>query len=657
MKKLLLSILTLCCAVAAGAQTDVKFDFDNNATALFGIEGRSSNDSSDGDITEAVTATLDGVKLTVSAMAEGAKTPNRLWATSPTLRMYSGTMTIDAGSHKITGIKVTQGKWNASNEFDSGTFANNVWSPSGDASKVVLTIAGNTQLKDMTVSLDGAEPEPEPEPEPTPEIDPSTLPGSGLGTQASPFDVTRAIAFCEKVGETATEKDYYVSGTVSKLHEKYANTFWMSADGTEGAEIEFYNGTGLQGSVLVAGDVKVGDKIVAFGKLVNYKGNTPELNTGCQIYSINGKIDKDPIETEGDGSEAKPYTVADIKGMGKTTSDGNSYWVKGFIIGNASSATALAEGDKITDTNIALAASASDTEFIPVAIPAGDLRAVLGVATNPNNVGREVMVYGTLEKYFSVAGVKSVSDYKWLGDEPEPQPGEEEQIFAIDFREYVDLTLLWNEGWEFYTTDTGTEDPETGDYGEADNILLKSDDGLVFDGSAYAELTCAMVYTPFFDISEYTGVYAQWAEKCKNFYSDEYINGLDASIAFCIYYDEEGNDGGEIGYEGARAKNNGDWATCKFAIADDVEGLRDLTFFYFLYYSSPADPDKGLEEDKGYWAVKNFELYGVKKGGSAVERIEPIPAEELQIFDVQGRKQASLKKGLNIVNGRKVFIK
>ncbi|MCF0195544.1 MAG: hypothetical protein HUK00_10280 [Bacteroidaceae bacterium] len=438
MKKLLLSILTLCCAVAAGAQTEVKFDFDNNATALFGIEGRSSNDSSDGDITEAVTATLDGVSLTVSAMAEGAKTPNRLWAGSPTLRMYSGTMTIDAGSHKITTIKFTQTKWGASNTFDSGTYASGTWTPSGDVSCVVLTVGANTQMKDVTVTLDGAEPGPEPEPEPTPEIDPSTLPGSGLGTLESPFDVTRAIAACEKVGETATEKDYYVSGTVSKLHEKYANTFWMSADGTEGAEIEFYNGKGLQGTALVAGDVKVGDKIVAFGKLVNYKSNTPELNSGCQIYSINGKIDKDPIETEGDGSEDKPYTVADIKGMGKMASDGNKYWVKGFIIGNAASATSLNVGDKISDTNVALAVSASATEFIPVAIPAGDLRTALGVATNPENVGREVMIYGTLEAYFSTSGVKNTSDYKWLGvtavESIEAASGKGVQIFDLQGR-------------------------------------------------------------------------------------------------------------------------------------------------------------------------------------------------------------------------------
>ena len=436
MKKLLLSIVMVCCAVAAWAQTEVKFDFDNNATALFGIEGRSSSGSTDGDFKEDATATVDGVKLTVSASEEGASTPNRLWATSPVLRMYNGTMTIDAGSHKITKIKFTQSKWGDTNTFDSGTYASGTWTPSGDVSRVVLTVGKNTQMKDVTVTLDGAEPEPEPEP--TPEIDPSTLPGSGLGTLESPFDVTRAIAACEKVGETATEKDYYVSGTVSKLHEKYANTFWMSADGTEGAEIEFYSGKGLQGTALVAGDVKVGDKIVAFGKLVNYKSNTPELNSGCQIYSINGKIDKDPIETEGDGSEDKPYTVADIKGMGKMASDGNRYWVKGFIIGCASSATKLAEGDKILDSNIAIATSASATEFIPVAIPAGDLRTALGVATNPENVGREVMVYGTLEAYFSTSGVKTVSDYKWLGatavESIEAVSGKDVRIFDLQGR-------------------------------------------------------------------------------------------------------------------------------------------------------------------------------------------------------------------------------
>lgn len=68
--------------------------------------------------------------------------------------MYSGTMTIEAPEgKKISDISFTSGKWNDGNKSDVGTLTEGKWK--GDANKVVVTIAGNTQLKSLTVTLAG----------------------------------------------------------------------------------------------------------------------------------------------------------------------------------------------------------------------------------------------------------------------------------------------------------------------------------------------------------------------------------------------------------------------------------------------------------------------------------------------------------------------
>lgn len=152
MKKLLLSLCALCVAAVMNAQKEVTFDFDNDATALFGIAGRSSSDSHDGDILTDATATVDGVSVTVSPKASGSN-ENRLWTSSPVLRMYSGTMTVSAPGMNIAAISFVSSKFDASNTFDSGTYSNYVWTADGNTSTVVLTVNKNTQLKGMTVTL------------------------------------------------------------------------------------------------------------------------------------------------------------------------------------------------------------------------------------------------------------------------------------------------------------------------------------------------------------------------------------------------------------------------------------------------------------------------------------------------------------------------
>lgn len=124
-----------------------KATFDFNAMT---DEPCSSSDSDAGNITEDRQFTEGTVTLTVSPNPEG--TPNRFWSTKngPQLRVYGGTLTFEAGVGKAIGkIVFNNAKWNNDNSADTGTFDGATWT--GEAQKVVVTIAGNTQLNSIVV--------------------------------------------------------------------------------------------------------------------------------------------------------------------------------------------------------------------------------------------------------------------------------------------------------------------------------------------------------------------------------------------------------------------------------------------------------------------------------------------------------------------------
>ena len=126
-----------------------KTGFDFNAMV---DEPCSSNDSNEGDIEEDRVFTAGNVTLTVSPKTEDAPTPNRFWKAKEgtQLRVYSGTLTFETTLDKvITKIVFDAGKWNEGNSADTGAFDGTTWT--GEANKVVVTIAGNTQINSIEV--------------------------------------------------------------------------------------------------------------------------------------------------------------------------------------------------------------------------------------------------------------------------------------------------------------------------------------------------------------------------------------------------------------------------------------------------------------------------------------------------------------------------
>ena len=128
------------------------------------------------------------------------------------------------------------------------------------------------------------------------------------GTLANPYTPAEA---CEAVKdltwtsntEYETTDDVYVAGKISKIGNKgtyteggtYGNaTFFISADGTESGELQVFRALYLGNKKFEAGqtDIKVGDDVIIYGKLMNYKGNTPETVSGkAYLYSLNGKTE------------------------------------------------------------------------------------------------------------------------------------------------------------------------------------------------------------------------------------------------------------------------------------------------------------------------------------------------------------------------------
>lgn len=147
-------------------------------------------------------------------------------------------------------------------------------------------------------------------------------------------------------------------------------------------------------------------------------------------YQIPGMGNDDPnteiIGGEGDGTEANPYDITAATAVGT----GTSVYVKGFIVGYISGKSfdgAVFGADTCTvKTNLLIAASATETnksKCMPVQLPTGVIRTGLNLADNKDNLGKEVVLCGNIEKYFSQTGIKTVTYATINGEVVGNKPG------------------------------------------------------------------------------------------------------------------------------------------------------------------------------------------------------------------------------------------
>ena len=116
---------------------------------------------------------------------------------------------------------------------------------------------------------------------------------------------------------------------------------------------------------------------------------------------------------EGKGTLAEPYTVADVQYYVNQNLT-EKVWVKGTIFGSRNNNVNYPAGDEKTlASNIVIG---SEELFVPVQLSTNtEPRAALNLVDNPSLQGKDVWVYGNLETYFSMPGVKNVTDYSLEG--------------------------------------------------------------------------------------------------------------------------------------------------------------------------------------------------------------------------------------------------
>ena len=210
---------------------------------------------------------------------------------------------------------------------------------------------------------------------------------------------------------------YKLSGTVKNLKDgdKFGNFDLEDATGSvyvygllseKGGEKQKFQ------ELAAAKGIKNGTKLTLIGNRGDYNGKIEVLN--AYLVSVDGQGGgggDDPNPT-GAGSYSDPYTVTAAIAAGS----GNGVYVKGYIVGCVSGQAydSGATFDALPDvvTNILIAASSTESDpskCMPVQLPSGDIRKGLNLVDNPSNLGKEVLLYGNIEAYFRVPGVKSVS--------------------------------------------------------------------------------------------------------------------------------------------------------------------------------------------------------------------------------------------------------
>ena len=132
---------------------------------------------------------------------------------------------------------------------------------------------------------------------------------------------------------------------------------------------------------------------------------------------------KDSVPIIHEGTYSSPYSIAEAQTLGR----GRSVWIEGYIVGcvkgsmkNGCNFTVNAS----TAANILLAdtfLTGNENDYlycIPIELPNGSLeRDELNLYDHPDNFHRKVRIEGDLTLYYSVVGIKDVTDYTFGGEE------------------------------------------------------------------------------------------------------------------------------------------------------------------------------------------------------------------------------------------------
>ena len=173
----------------------------------------------------------------------------------------------------------------------------------------------------------------------------------GTGTLDDPFNPAGVIAYINTLGsDVESPKDVYVKGKIGTVTEEYSTnfgngTFTIVEEGAEGTAFTVYRALYLGNKKFANGDtqIKEGDEVIVCGKVINYRGNTPETQQNkAYLYSLNGKTagggdTPQPGEAKGSGTLDDPFNPVAASNYASSLASGAKSDKEVYIKGKISS--------------------------------------------------------------------------------------------------------------------------------------------------------------------------------------------------------------------------------------------------------------------------------------------------------------------------------
>ncbi len=185
---------------------------------------------------------------------------------------------------------------------------------------------------------------------------------------------------------------------------------------------------------------------------LRYTATTKASTWEVKNFKVAHGTAAEPEEPE----EAKEYTVTEA--LEAFTGVATPAIVKGYIVGTVDGQVytdgCRFSGTAESNTNLLIADNVDETDpanCMPVQLPSGAVRNALNLVDNAGNYKKQVTLTGSLEKYFGVPGLKTVSKYEIEGvtpEEPEtPEGAYINETFATDFGAFTTQETVGNYPW------------------------------------------------------------------------------------------------------------------------------------------------------------------------------------------------------------------
>ncbi len=220
-----------------------------------------------------------------------------------------------------------------------------------------------------------------------------------------------------------------------------------------------YNNVAVEGAATAVGSIQYPQDAIKAnltnGAVIKVTGYTIGVSSGKYMNTMAVKVEvvgegggEEPEEPEVP-TETQNYTVAEALAA---YVDGQQIpaIVTGYIVGAVKSAPEKDSqfgADATVATNILISDNPDTndyTECLIVQLPKGDVRSALNLVDNPGNYKKQVKITGSLEKYFNVAGLKSVTAYEFTGttgiSEVKGENGNVKTIFDLTGRRVENIT-------------------------------------------------------------------------------------------------------------------------------------------------------------------------------------------------------------------------